>query len=534
MLKVKSGNNIYYYLAAFILGAALNLSLAPFNITPICFGIFSSFIYLQRKLILRKQASFVFFALGFSFGLGYFTFGLYWIFYAFIILYDNSINFMLYSALSGLALSLLFIYLGLYWGLASFCAGFFTRNLAAQTVAFALFMGLCEWLRGHLFTGFPWNLVGYSAATTPLTMQVTALIGIYSLTSLCVLVYCTPALLFCASARKIFVIGFSILAVIVDLLYGYLCLAKAPALPSPLELTSHTEPNYNTSYNIRLVQPSIKQLEKLNPAYSAQNFYKYIELSTSSNNSDNPSLIVWPETAIDFLLPNSPAALKIIKNTFRKQQRIIIGAPRAEARKIYNSALLLDSHGKILSYSDKIHLVPFGEYIPLSHPLKQLFPGFSALFSGYTAGSQRHTISLTSTQAYLPLICYEAIFPDEMSYIGPKPTFILNMTNDAWYGTSTGPFQHFQQSRLRAVEQRLPLIRVGNNGISAIIDPYGRIVKSLGLNEIGIIDGNIPSPYVSIWHEKNKKEKNNFNLFLGHNTVFLLLSAILSCLMLCC
>lgn len=508
-----------YYVAAFLLGAALSFGFAPFNFIPVCFFSFSCFIYLQYQFIKLQRPRTAIFTLGFIFGLGYFSISLYWIFYAFVILYNGSINYLIYTFLSAIALASLFSYLSLYWGAASFIASFFKPTLTNQALSFAGILGLCEWLRAHLFSGFAWNLIGYSAAYSPISMQIAAPIGIFSLTSLSILIYSCPALLIKATPKPVFILIASMLLIIADIEYGYICLAHAPTIASPAW----------PAYNIRLVQPSIAQADKLNPSYDVKNFYKQLELSAKISANPLPDLIIWPETAVNFLLEQQSEALNLIQASLQAQQKLLIGTPREQGQKIYNSAILLDKQNPQLTSSDKIHLVPFGEYIPYAAILKRLFPSLGELFSGYTPGQQRHSVKLTDQLAYLPLICYEAIFPDEMSYSGPPARFIVNITNDAWYGSSRGPFQHFQQSRLRAVEQRLPLIRAANNGISAIIDPYGRIVKKLNLNETGILESPLPAPYASIWNNQNYIiKKFSLNLF-PQNGIFLLITAILGC-----
>ncbi|WJW80392.1 apolipoprotein N-acyltransferase [Bartonella sp. TP] len=508
------------YVAAFLLGAALSFGFAPFNFIPICFLSFSCFIYLQYHFIKLQRPRQAIFTLGFLFGLGYFSFSLYWIFYAFIILYADTINYAIYTLLSAIALASLFIYLSLYWGAASFITSFFKPTLTNQALAFACSLGLGEWLRAHLFSGFAWNLIGYSAAFSPLLMQIAAPLGIFGLTSLSILIYSCPVLVIKATPRPFFILISALLIILTDIAYGYLCLANAPTI------ASYAQP----AYNLRLIQPSIQQSDKLNPRYSIKNFYTHLELSTKITTDPIPDLIIWPETAVNFFLEQHREALKLIQSSLQMQQKLLIGTPREQDQQIYNSAILLNKRNAQLAYSDKIHLVPFGEYIPYATILQRLFPSLSELFSGYSAGQHRQSVKLTEQQTYLPLICYEAIFPDEMRYSGPQASFIVNITNDAWYGSSSGPFQHFQQSRLRAVEQRLPLIRVANNGISAIIDPYGRIIKKLDLNKIGVLDSPLPAQYASIWGNYNSIiKKNKFN-FLTQNRIFLLITAILGCL----
>lgn len=467
------------YAGAFILGAVLVFGLAPFDYTIFSFIAFSLFLCLFEYIGAKQAQKKTIFLLGFSFGLGYFSFGLYWLYYAFLVLYNGDIYFIIYAALSILCLSLFFAFLSLYWGLTTLICNYISSNLYMRIFSFSLCLAMSEYLRGHLFTGFPWNLVGYCLTPNILLMQISSIFNIYILSFFAVFIFSSPAILIYKGINKknLCFISLAFLIFSLDIAYGYLKLKNAP------NLNQH----YKSEYVISLIQPNIEQKQKLNEKYAAKNFYKLIDLIHSSN-KPYINLIICPETAIDFLLKYNSQAKNYIKNSLYPGQLMILGAPRlGENNKIYNSALLLNSDAKLLAYSDKIHLVPFGEYLPF----KSFLPNIN-IFSDYSPGKSRYSIALNKNLNYLSLICYEAIFPDELKYRGPKANFIVNITNDAWYGFSSGPFQHFRQAQLRAIEQHLPLIRVGNNGISAVIDSYGRIVKKLGLNKSGAIVVSIP------------------------------------------
>lgn len=465
------------YLKSFIFGSLLVLGLAPFNCPIFCFIGFTLFILLLSKYKFSKES----FYLGFYFGLGYFSCGLYWLYNAFLVLYNNQFNFLIFFTLTILCLALFFSFLSIYWGLASFFTSYIDKNLYIRIFSFSIFLSIAEYLRGHLFTGFPWNLIAYNLTFNLLFMQISAIINIYFLNFFAIFIFCSPAILFYYKFNKTTLCFLSLPVVFLLFIgiYGY----KKLYYNIPHHLTK-------TPYIVSLIQPNINQKQKINEKYSAINFIKLIKL-IKQNNNPNINLIICPETAIDFLLNYSFEAKKYIKDSLFPNQLLLLGAPRADKNnKIYNSALLINSSAEIISYSDKLHLVPFGEYLPF----KQFF-SYINFISNFEAGKIRRTIKLNKDIYYLPLICYEAIFPNEMQYEGCKPNLIINITNDAWYGTSTGPFQHFKQAQMLAIEQNLPLIRVGNNGISALINASGKIIKKLNLNQTGVLTLTLHSIY---------------------------------------
>lgn len=378
-----------------------------------------------------------------------------------------------------MCLGLFFAFLSLYWGLAALICDYISPNLYIRIISFALCLSIVEYLRGHLLTGFPWNLIGYCLTPNILFMQISSIFSIYILSFFACFIFSSPAILIYQGINKKS-LGFISLAFLIfslDISYGYLRLKNAP----------NPSRHYQPEYIISLIQPNIEQKQKLDEKYAAENFYKLINL-IQSGNKPYINLIICPETAIDFLLKYNDQAKNYIKNSLYPGQLMILGAPRlGQNDKIYNSALLLNNDAKLVSFSDKIHLVPFGEYLPF----KNFLPNIN-IFSDYSPGKSRHSVALNKKLNYLPLICYEAIFPDKLKYQGAKANFIINITNDAWYGFSSGPFQHFRQAQLRAIEQHLPLIRVGNNGITAAIDSYGRIIKKLDLNKSGYIIVSLP------------------------------------------
>jgi apolipoprotein N-acyltransferase len=233
---------------------------------------------------------------------------------------------------------------------------------------------------------------------------------------------------------------------------------------------------------------------------------QYLELSDRSTGPQSGGVrdvthLIWPESAFPFLLTREPDALAQIAALLPEGTVLITGAVRApelppdqKIEHAYNSVYVIDHDGTILSVYDKIHLVPFGEYLPFQNFLESLgLKQLTKLPGGFISGTRRRVMNVPRAPRMLPFICYEIIFPGEAMPAGePRPGWLLNLTNDGWFGISTGPYQHLQQARMRSIEQGLPLVRAANTGVSAVIDPLGRIVKSLPLGTEGVMDASLP------------------------------------------
>jgi len=256
--------------------------------------------------------------------------------------------------------------------------------------------------------------------------------------------------------------------------------------------------------HLRIMQPNLQQDMKFNyPArYDVMN--RYVELSSHSTDRDSPGMkdvthLIWPESAFPFFLSREADALAQITQLLPPGAVLITGAVRAAepinpaAPQAFNSSYVIDHSGAILASYDKVHLVPFGEYLPFKPLLQAL--GMQAVtkqIGGFQAGDRRRLLAIPGTSLALPLICYEIIFPGDVVPPGERPGWIVNVTNDGWFGISSGPYQHFQQARVRAIEEGLPLVRAANTGISAVVDPVGRIMNSLRLGEEGVLDSPLP------------------------------------------
>lgn len=462
-----------FYGALFVFGALAALAMAPlYFFMGILVGLSALFLLLRAN---RDRSAFW---AGWWWAFGYFTFGLYWISFAMLV---EPYTFAWMVPLAALALPAI---LSFYVAIALWCGARLSANykapLARSFFAFTLLLFLSEVARGHLLTGFPWNLFAYSFGFSDALMQGAALFGAYGLSFVAILFASSFALLLEKEAR---IFGAITLLTVCIFIYGALRLEDAGALQTQ-------------DLRIRIVQANIKQNLKWESAELRHNFEAHIQGSALPY-EEKPDLIVWPETAVPYPLDDAVAARDSIAAVLPKGSFLLTGAPRisrddaGEVTGLYNSLVAINDKGDIVAHYDKSHLVPFGEYVPLSNilPLKKIAAGMM----DYSSGAGAETLAINSTiPAFSPLICYEVIFPGNIVNEENRPSWILNITNDGWYGKTAGPYQHLAAARMRAIEEGLPLIRAANTGISAVIDPYGRIVKQLPLGGLGILDSPLP------------------------------------------
>ncbi|MGH7062468.1 MAG: apolipoprotein N-acyltransferase, partial [Stellaceae bacterium] len=430
------------------------------------------------------------FRLGWVFGFGYLLAGLYWIAAALFV------DIAAYWWLVPVAAAGLPAAFALYYAVALFATRLVVDGLrlppAARIFAFAIAWTGAEWARGHFFTGLPWNLIGYvwsgGFPGAIAVLQSVAWIGIYGLGLLTILAASLPALLGTASASPISMLRRTAPAL------GAALLVLVPAGLGAMRLAAH--PTGQTGVWLRIVQPSIAESLKWDPAAAAVNFRRLLDLSTAP--APRPvAAVLWPEAASPFFLGRDAAARRAIAAVAPPGGYVVTGALRASpssgpVEEVWNSLEAVDGNGTIVARYDKAHLVPFGEYMPLRDilPFKKLTPGTMDL----SAGRGPVTIALSGLPPFAPLICYEVIFPGAVVDQRDRPDWMLNLTNDAWYGRSSGPFQHFAIARTRAIEEGLPLVRVANNGLSGVVDPVGRVRALLDLDAVGHADVSLPTP----------------------------------------
>jgi apolipoprotein N-acyltransferase len=479
------------WLIAFAAGALSALAMAPFNFWPILFVTFPTLVWLidgsgtGRGRGLRSAA-----ATGWWFGFGYFLAGLYWVGYAFLV-DAPTFGWLLPIAVVGLPAGLaIFIAFG-----TALARLLWTRG-AMRILALGVALTTSEWLRGHLLTGFPWNAFGY-ALTAPLVLaQGAALIGIWGLTFVAVVAGASPATLVDDRAETRWPwlpLALSIAVLVAVGGFGAVRLARTPT-------------RFVDGVELRIMQPNLQQDVKFNYAAKQKVMDRYIALSERASgmqqtDTRDTTILIWPESAFPFFLAREPDALSQITQLLGGRTLLITGAVRLGEPfnpanpTVYNSIYVIDHDGSIVSIYNKVHLVPFGEYLPFQRFLEAIgLQQLTKLPGGFSAGDRRRPISVPGAPPALPLICYEAIFPDELMPDGPRPDWMVNVTNDGWFGISSGPYQHLQQARVRAVEQGLPMVRAANTGISAVIDPLGRIVESLPLGTEGLLTTRLPRP----------------------------------------
>jgi apolipoprotein N-acyltransferase len=472
------------YGTALALGAVLAAALPPVDMTPLAFAVFPLYLWLDEGSTTPWAAA----RLGYVFALGYFVAGMYWVAAALFVDIAQFWWALPFAVLGLPAMLSVYVALGTYaTGLARFHLK--TTGLA-RICAFAVTWSIAEWLRGHVLTGLPWNLVGYVwAGGFPgalAMLQTTAWVGVYGLSFLTVgaasllALLGTPSLTPLGPARRLAPAIAAAALILVPAGGGALRLMLSPTMTTDLWL--------------RLVQPSIAETSKWNPAEAEANFHRLTELS-SAPSDHKLAAVIWPEAAATYLLERDAAHLNAIAALAPQGGYVITGAlrgppPPPPVTAVWNSVEAIDGSGKIVAEYDKAHLVPFGEYMPLANvlPFKKLTPGAIDL----SAGPGSRTIALRNLPPFAPLICYEAIFPGAIVDPRDRPSWILNVSNDAWYGRTSGPYQHFAMARTRAVEEGLPLIRVANNGITGVVDADGRVLAHTSLDAVGQADIALP------------------------------------------
>ncbi|SIR13523.1 Apolipoprotein N-acyltransferase [Rhizobium sp. RU35A] len=481
---------------AILAGAIGALALPPFSFLAALFVSFTLLVWLMDGCaeapgsgrMARWRSTFL---LGWLFGFGYFVAGLWWLGNALLVEADE-FAWALPLAILGLP-----AFLALYYGLATWLAGLLWSDGFGRIAALAASFGLIEWLRGLLFTGFPWNAIGYGVMPVPIMMQSTAAIGIFGVSTLAVFVLSAPALI---GTRKGAPIGLALAGLMIAAHFGYGAyrLSERP--------TAH---RLDPPVTVRVVQPVIDQARKMDTGDDRRAvFEEHLALTAlpPKPGTRRPDIVIWPETSVPFILTETPGALARIADVLEDGQILIAGVVRMEARGAgqeplyYNSIYAIDSQGQIIAATDKVHLTPFGEYLPFERFWNRL--GISNIVDmpgGFTAGTRPALITLPSGASFYPLICYEAIFPNELTADAGRAAALLNITNDAWFGRTPGPYQHFLQARLRAVETGLTLIRGANSGVSAVIDGHGQIKEGLDFDQKGVIDSTLGGDVVPSW-----------------------------------
>jgi apolipoprotein N-acyltransferase len=471
---------------AFAAGSASVLAFAPWHLVFVLFATLPVLVWLIDGASGPRNAA----VAGWWYGFGFFLFNLFWIGEAFLVEAEK------FAWLLPLAVTLLPAGLALFWaGAAALCRRYWPAGVM-RVLMLALVLTGTEWLRGHVLTGLPWNVIGYALTYPETWMQSASLVGAYALTLPAVLIFATPLVLVFDAKHPARALVAKALAA------GALPLVVLSAYGA-WRLPSQAVP-FVDGVKLRIVQPSVPQREKWMSAKQAEIFKLHLDLTATSatgvrDDAVGVTHVIWPEAAMPFLPLEHPEALAAIANVLPPGAMLLSGAIRREIdaaglQRGYNSILAFNSDGKVTATYDKVHLVPFGEYLPLSPVLSAL--GLSKLTQGLGAFDvgpwPRPTLQIAGLPPAGGLICYEVLFPGRVVNAGQRPRLLVNVTNDGWFGDTSGPRQHFHQTRVRAVEEGLPIVRAANNGISALIDPYGRVLAFADLDIKGVIDTGLP------------------------------------------
>ena len=450
-------------------GACLVLALPPYSILPLALVAF-----VALALVLRGASSLRAFGLGYMFGLGQFVLGLFWITESFQVEADR---------FGWLALPAVFALAGLlsaFPALACAVAARMARSGLPPALSLATAWAASEWLRGHVVTGFPWNLAAYTLADWTVLSQAASVVGSYGLGFLLVLCASLAGLAFDRADRHLRMLRLTGAAAILVSVAGFGVVRLATSGPAS-----------DRGTQVRVVQPNIAQSAKWDETSRKANILRLFSLSARSGSFD---LLLWPETAWPGFLAEDRGARVMLGWLLSETGVLLTGSPEREetgAGTVYrNSVLAIAPDGTVLTRYAKHHLVPFGEYVPWRSVLP--FQRLVQSLGDFAPGPGPRTLAIGPHPYVGVAICYEAIFPGHVADDAIRPDWIFNATNDAWFGTSIGPWQHLASARMRAVEEGLPLVRAANTGISAVVDAYGRTVAMLELGTAGIIDTRLP------------------------------------------
>ena len=468
----------FEYIFLIFLGAATSLSLPPLNYLIINFITFSLlFIFLKKKLEKTKNKK-LFFLYGWLFGFGYFITNLYWI--SISLTFDESFRFLI-----PLALVLIPAFLALFYGLISFV--FFIikpKKVISSFFLFSLIFGFLEFIRGSILTGFPWNLIAYSFSNHLEILNITSVIGTYGFNLFCISLFISPSVFILRDTRTdIWVCIFFFLIIIIFYLFG----SQSQKYFNETKINSF-------DYKVRVIGSNInldRFYYNIDPTKAINDL---IEVSKPDKNKK--IIFVWPEGILPGISQEKLFGYKwLFEKNFNENHLLVLGINSKSLEKgevkYFNSLSVYDHNLNLLNSYNKIKLVPFGEFLPLEKILKKI--GLKTLtnnYQSYSKGSKRNIIKIDEDNfqlKFLPLICYEIIYSGRI-FKNSDFDFILNISEDGWFGKSIGPKQHFIHSIFRAIESGKYVLRSSNNGISAIINPLGEIEQEISFTETGYID----------------------------------------------
>ena len=484
-----------------ILGAISSYSLPPYNyfvINFITFSLFFIFIINKKKALSSNKSLFIY---GWYFGFGYFLFSLYWI--AISLTFDQSFKFLI-----PVAIILLPAFLGTFYGLMTYLFSiFYSKNIVNSFFIFSILFGIIEFFRGSILTGFPWNLISFSFSNSIYFIQILSIIGTYSFNLICISLFTVPALFILRNSRKEIVVCFFFILVSV----GFFTFGKIKSN------NFNSLESIKNAYTIKAISPNIS----LDRFYSKQDELKIINelIKLSASTKKRPTIFLWPEGIIpDSYLRDMNIYRKLFVNNFGEHDLIIMGLNSIETKNdknlFFNSMAIFNNKLDLVAKYNKVNLVPFGEFTPFENIFSLI--GLKTVTNNYesfSSGKTRIPLNIKNSKIdlnLLPLICYEIIYSGKLSRDN-NFDYIINISEDGWFGNSIGPKQHFSHSIFRSIESGKYIIRSTNNGISAIINPMGTVEQKVELGSTG---------YVELSESKLVKS----TLFMLHgNKIFLML-----------
>jgi len=487
------------FIAPFLLGAITILGFAPYDLTFINFFTFSILLFLILKIKKQTQSKYrkknskrYFLYLGCAFGFGFFLLGNYWI--SISLTHDE-----MFKRFIPFALIIIPLFLSLFFGLAILLVGAFAEKSISFILLFSSVFSIFEFLRGNLLTGFPWNLISYTWSWSAEVAQILSLIGTYSLSLISITFFCIPFLFFQKKIviKNVIFILFFLIIFIGNYSYGIFKL-------------NNSNYKFDQEINVKIISPNFS-LKDYNTQSEEFQIKRLIKISDPVK--DKKTLFIWPEGIFyQSYLGDIKKYQNLFKDRFSENHLIILGINNftnpndVDNQKYFNSLVVLDHKLEILSLYNKINLVPFGEFLPFEKflskfGLKKITPGYSS----FSPGDKRTLINLGNKfneKLILPLICYEIIYSGKIKKRNQLPDLVINISEDAWFGQSIGPPQHFTKAIYRAIEDGVFIARSANKGVSAFINPNGRVLKSLNTGESGNIELNFPYFYKSTLFSK--------------------------------
>ena len=463
-------NKILIYIIPFVIGIFTSYSLPPYSFFFINFVTFPTLIF--HLLSNQRKGKWTSFSIGWMFGFGYFVSNLYWI--------TNSLTFEeVFKPLIPFTLILIPLFLGLFYGFATICCSFFRlKKNFSSILIFSIFLSLIEYLRSFILGGFPWNLIAYSFVDHLEMIQILSFTGTYTFNLLSITFYLMPAIIFFKYNKKIKLLSLSvtILLLVINFFYGSINLKNNEKIKK-----------IDLDFIIKIVSPKIDIKRFFQNEEPEKRILELVQLSRPNNLEK--TIFIFPEGVLsNIYLQDLKKYSYIFSENFSNKHKIVLGINSYEKSKIFNSMVVIDKNVNILAKYNKNKLVLFGEYLPFENLLSKF--GFKKITQGYksfSSDNERNVINVNDID-FIPLICYEIIYSGKINRNNQNFDFIINISEDGWFGNSVGPYQHFSHSIFRSIEEGRSVIRSANNGISAFINSKGQIINKLKSTQKGFIE----------------------------------------------